>query len=85
MAVCREYQGRVDESLAQQSKVPEFPEHLLLKNLHNTWQDTASAVIGTWLGLIYQLTNVDRRKPFMDDGGRKQSSRALISLAVLGP
>ena len=65
-AVCREYQGRVDKSLSQQSKVPEFPEHLLLKNLQNTWQDTASAVIGTWLGLIYQLTNVDRRKPFMD-------------------
>ena len=65
-AVCREYQGRVDKSLSQQSKVPEFPEHLLLKNLRNTWQDTASAVIGTWLGLIYQLTNVDRRKPFMD-------------------
>jgi homoserine O-succinyltransferase len=65
-AVCREYQGRVEESLSQQSKVPEFPEHLLLKNLQNTWQDTASAVIGTWLGLIYQLTNVDRRKPFMD-------------------
>lgn len=65
-AVCREYQGRVDRSLSQQSKVPEFPEHLLLKNLQNTWQDTASAVIGTWLGLIYQLTNVDRRKPFMD-------------------
>jgi homoserine O-succinyltransferase len=65
-AVCREYQGRIDRSLSQQSKVPEFPEHLLLKNLRNTWQDTASAVIGTWLGLIYQLTNVDRRKPFMD-------------------
>jgi homoserine O-succinyltransferase len=65
-AVCREYQGRVDKSLSQQSKIPEFPEHLLLKNLQNTWQDTASAVIGTWLGLIYQITNVDRRKPFME-------------------
>ena len=65
-AVCREYQGRVNNCLAQQSPVPEFPEHLVLKNLQNTWQDTASAVIGTWLGLIYQLTNVDRHKPFMD-------------------
>jgi len=65
-AVCREYQGRVDKCLAQQSPVPAFPEHLLLKNLKNTWQDTASAVIGTWLGLIYQLTDVDRHKPFMD-------------------
>jgi homoserine O-succinyltransferase len=64
-AVLREYQGRVVNSLAQRSTLPEFPEHLVLKNLQNTWQDTASAVIGTWLGLIYQVTNVDRRKPFM--------------------
>lgn len=65
-AVCREYQGRVEKSLARQSTVPGFPEHLVLNNLQNTWQDTASSVIGTWLGLIYQLTNVDRHKPFMD-------------------
>ncbi len=66
-AVCREYQMRVDNSLVRQAAVPEFPEHLVLKNLKNTWQDTASAVIGTWLGLVYQVTNVDRRKPFMDE------------------
>lgn len=65
-AVLREYQGRVVKSMAEQSKLPGFPEHLVLKNLQNTWQDTASAVIGTWLGLIYQVTNVDRRRPFMD-------------------
>ncbi len=64
-AVCREYQGRVMQSLALGEEIPEFPEHLILGNLKNTWQDTASAVIGTWLGLIYQVTNVDRRKPFM--------------------
>ena len=66
MAVLREYQHRVDASLGNQSTVPEFPEHLVLKYLQNTWQDTASAVIGTWLGLIYQITNVERRKPFME-------------------
>ncbi|MCP4982452.1 MAG: homoserine O-succinyltransferase [Gammaproteobacteria bacterium] len=65
-AVLREYQGRIDYSLAQKSAPPDFPEHLILGNLKNTWQDTASAVIGTWLGLVYQVTNVDRRKPFMD-------------------
>jgi len=65
-AVCREYQGRVVQSLALAEEIPEFPEHLILGNLKNTWQDTASAVIGTWLGLIYQVTNVDRRKPFME-------------------
>lgn len=65
-AVLREYQRRVDNSLVRQIAIPEFPEHLVLKNLKNTWQDTASAVIGTWLGLVYQVTNVDRRKPFME-------------------
>jgi len=65
-AVLREYQGRVLKSMVEQSELPGFPEHLVLKNLQNTWQDTASAVIGTWLGLIYQVTNVDRRRPFMD-------------------
>ncbi len=65
-AVFREYQARVDESLAKQAPVPEFPEHLVTNRLDNTWQDTASAVVGKWLGLIYQYTNVDRRKPFMD-------------------
>ena len=66
-AVLREYQGRVDKCLAQKLAIPEFPEHLVVKNLKNTWQDTASAVIGTWLGLIYQVTNIDRRKPFMEE------------------
>ncbi|MDH3634899.1 MAG: homoserine O-succinyltransferase [Gammaproteobacteria bacterium] len=65
-AILREYQMRVDQCLARQSAIPEFPEHLVVNNLKNTWQDTASAVIGTWLGLIYQVTNVDRSKPFMD-------------------
>jgi homoserine O-succinyltransferase len=64
-AVLSEYQERVEKSMAQQEPIPEFPEHLVLGNLKNTWQDTASAVIGTWLGLIYQVTNVNRREPFM--------------------
>jgi len=34
--------------------------------LKNTWQDTASAVVGRWVGLIYQYTNVQRLKPFME-------------------
>ncbi len=66
VAVFNEYQRRVDKCLAGKSPIPEFPDYLVLGNLKNTWQDTASAVIGTWLGLIYLLTNVDRSKPFMD-------------------
>ncbi len=64
-AVFREYQARVDASLGGGQPAPPFPEHLVVERLGNTWQDTASAVVGRWVGLIYQYTNVDRRKPFM--------------------
>lgn len=64
-ALLREYQARVDRSLENRQPVPEFPEHLVIENLHNTWQDTARVVVGNWIGLIYQYTNVDRRIPFM--------------------
>ena len=35
--------------------------------LDNTWGDTAKAVFNNWLGTIYQLTNLDRRKQYMPD------------------
>ena len=62
----REYRLRIERARAAGKSLPEFPEKLLLANISNTWQDTASAVVGKWMGLVYQLTNVDRRKPFMD-------------------
>ncbi len=65
-AVLREYRARVEDALARRVEIPEFPEWLLLEHLKNTWQDTARVVIGNWIGLIYQLTNIDRCKPFMD-------------------
>jgi len=42
-----------------------MPEHLILKHLDNTWRDSAKAVFNNWLGKVYQLTNADRRLPFM--------------------
>jgi homoserine O-succinyltransferase len=46
--------------------LPEFPEAELAPWLDNTWRDTARAIFDNWLGLVYQLTNLDRRRPFMD-------------------
>ena len=34
--------------------------------LDNSWADTARSMVGNWTGLVYQLTNVDRHKQFMD-------------------
>jgi homoserine O-succinyltransferase len=46
--------------------LPEFPELKIVSYLSNSWCDTADAVVGNWIGLIYQLTHIERDKPFMD-------------------
>lgn len=43
----------------------EFPEALLLPHLDNTWHDTAEAVLGNWIGCVYQVTHAERGLPFM--------------------
>lgn len=45
----------------------EFPEEEIEPLIENTWRDSARAVIGNWIGQVYQTTNVDRTKLFMDD------------------
>jgi len=46
--------------------IPEFPETLITSMLHNTWHDTAEAIINNWVGKVYQITNNARTLPFMD-------------------
>ncbi|CAA6812429.1 MAG: Homoserine O-succinyltransferase (EC [uncultured Thiotrichaceae bacterium] len=65
-AIFREYLQKIAEALACHSEIPEFPESLIIDHLYNTWHDTGEAVIGNWLGLVYQLTNPDRTLRFMD-------------------
>ena len=44
---------------------PEFPESSIDEYLDNTWGDTGRALFNNWLGLVYQLTGLDRHEPFM--------------------
>ena len=44
---------------------PPFPEADLTAHCDNTWGDTGKAIVNNWLGLVYQLTNLDRRKQYM--------------------
>jgi homoserine O-succinyltransferase/O-acetyltransferase len=60
------HQQHVIQAKQAGSVLEKFPEHLVLEHLDNTWRDTAKAVFNNWLGKIYQLTNQDRRLPFMD-------------------
>ncbi len=44
----------------------EFPEALVAPAIRNTWHDTAEAVVGNWMGLVYQVTHRERKLPFME-------------------
>lgn len=43
----------------------DFPESEVEPLLDNTWGDTAKAIFNNWLGLIYQVTNLDRKQQYM--------------------
>lgn len=36
------------------------------ESLENTWTDSARSILASWIGLVYQVTNLDRKKQFMD-------------------
>lgn len=65
-AVLEEYQEHVNEALVHDQPIPEFPEDLLVGGIDNTWHDTAEAVINNWIGMVYQLTHIDRHLQFKD-------------------
>jgi homoserine O-succinyltransferase len=44
---------------------PAFPEEAFDPDLENSWGDTGRALFNNWLGLVYQLTGLDRHEPFM--------------------
>lgn len=60
------YEHHVRAVRKTEQALEKFPEQLVLAHLDNTWRDTAKAVFNNWLGKIYQLTDQDRRLPFME-------------------
>ena len=65
-ASLNEYKAQVVEAKLNKTESPEFPEELISSKLDNTWHDTAEAILNNWIGKVYQLTNIDRKKPFQD-------------------
>ena len=65
-AILEEYRDRVQQALDHARTPPPFPEELIIPSLDNTWHDTAEAVINNWIGKVYQLTHLDRRRPFKE-------------------
>ncbi len=64
-AILKDYRAAVESARRRGGELPQFPEQVLLPLLDNTWRDTAKAVFNNWLGLVYQVTDQDRRVPFM--------------------
>lgn len=64
--ILNEFHENLLASIRNQDKPPEFPEDIVRNLLHNTWHDSAEAVINNWIGHVYQTTNNDRSKHFMD-------------------
>jgi homoserine O-succinyltransferase len=60
-----EYQEHVISARHDNKPLEAFPEFAVLDHIDNTWRDTARAVFNNWLGKIYQITDQDRRVPFM--------------------
>jgi len=65
-AIFNEYRERLETARERGRVLPEFPESLVERGVDNTWHDTAEAVIGNWIGLVYQVTHHVRSIPFMD-------------------
>ncbi|MCH9005950.1 MAG: homoserine O-succinyltransferase [Proteobacteria bacterium] len=64
--IVSEYLEHAMQAKASADALPEFPEAELRDIVDNTWGDTGKAIVNNWLGLVYQLTNLDRRQQFMD-------------------
>ena len=65
-ALLQEYELLVRAAMSDGKEIPIFPEPQLMPRLHNSWHDSGEAVVGNWVGLVYQMTSADRNKPFMD-------------------
>jgi len=65
-AILKEHQQHVTSVKHEQALLPNFPDQIITSKLHNTWHDTAEAVLNNWIGTVYQLTNQDRTLPYMD-------------------
>ena len=65
-AILEEYRDRIMLAMSKGATPPSFPEKLLTPRLINTWHDSGEALMGNWLGLVYQLTHAEQALPFMD-------------------
>ena len=65
IAIAESYIAAYQAAVRDSDDLPGFPDAELEPHVHNTWTDTGKAIVNNWLGLVYQLTNHDRKLQFM--------------------
>ena len=63
--IATKFRQRVLDSNDRASLLGAFPEETIEDTTDNTWRDSARTVFSNWIGLVYQITHQDRKKPFM--------------------
>jgi homoserine O-succinyltransferase len=63
--IAEQFVKQVTQGTGHVSSLPDSLENRIEPLLDNTWGDTAKALFNNWLGLVYQLTNLDRRLQYM--------------------
>jgi len=63
-SIAEQYREKVFACRAKGTQVPPFPEEQTEPYLDNTWGDTGKSIFNNWLGIVYRLTNLDRKRPF---------------------
>ncbi len=70
MEIAERFLNKATLAREQGEEIPDFPEPQILPLVDNTWRDTGKAIINNWLGLVYRLTNIDRKQQYMDGVNR---------------
>ncbi len=63
--ITAEYFDKAEKAIAIGNALPKFPDSKLSSLVHNTWGDTGKAIVNNWLGLVYNLTALNRTEQFM--------------------
>jgi len=63
--IAGQFMERLEQARITGTSMRDDLEAEIAPELDNTWGDTAKAIINNWLGLVYQLTNLDRKLQFM--------------------
>jgi homoserine O-succinyltransferase len=63
--IARRYFHQAEKATSAGAPLPPFPDDELGALVDNTWGDTGKAIVNNWLGLVYNLTALDRKAQFM--------------------